>query len=312
MADALSSWLKTAATSTVQVSWARVAPPWGVRVDPKEDLALHIVLEGSCWIARPDAQPLQLLQGDLVVANGLEHDLVHAPGGHSVSAQEFRKRPPPLTNVGTTAVVCASYRSDVHITRQMLRVLPPVMYLTASQARSIPHLATVIDLATAEIVEPGPGSELLITYLFDALFLYLLRAWLKLSKLEVGWLAALQDRCVSQTLSRMHADPARQWTVDDLAAEAGISRATFSRRFTKRMGEAPLSYLTRWRMSLAMQMLAETRTPLATLARNVGYESEFAFSRAFKRYYGAAPSAFRQRNTRAPATVPFLLPNQLA
>jgi AraC-like DNA-binding protein len=309
--DALSSWLKTAATSTVQVSWTRVASPWGVQIDPKEDLALHIVLEGSCWLARPDAQPLQLLQGDLVVANCVAHDLVHEPGQPAVPLNEFRKRPPPPTGVGTTAIVCASYRSDVHITRQMLRVLPPVMHLPASQARSIPHLAAVIDLATAEIVEPGPGRELLITYLFDALFLYLLRAWLKVSKLEVGWLAALQDRCVSRTLARMHADPARPWTVDDLAAEAGISRATFSRRFSKRMGEAPLSYLTRWRMSLAMQMLAETRAPLATLARNVGYDSEFAFSRAFKRYYGAAPSFFRQSSAREPATVELLLPTQL-
>jgi Cupin len=176
LADTLSSWLKTAATSTVQVSWTRVAPPWGVLVDPKDDIALHIVLEGSCWVDREGAQALQLLQGDLVVANGVPHSLVHEPRARAVPLSEFKKRPPSQTETGTTAVVCASYRSDIHITRHMLRVLPPVMYLSAAQVRSIPHLAAVIDLASVEIIKPGPGRELLITYLFDALFLYVLRA----------------------------------------------------------------------------------------------------------------------------------------
>ncbi len=295
MSPTVPAWFRTAATNALQVSWTCVEPPWGVQVDPKEDLALHIVVEGSCWVARNGRPPLQLLEGDLVVANGVPHDLVDPPGERALSLSDFKKRPPPQSTRRATAVVCASYRSDVHITRHMLRVLPPILHLTAAEIRSMPHLAAIIDLARAEILQPGPGSELLITYLFDALFLYLLRAWLKTSGSEVGWLSALQDQCISRTLSLIHTDPARQWTLEELAIEAGISRAVFARRFAALMGEAPFAYLTRWRMGLAMRILTETRLPLAAIARKVGYDSEFAFSRAFKRHYGAAPTVFRQR-----------------
>jgi AraC-like DNA-binding protein len=133
--------------------------------------------------------------------------------------------------------------------------------------------------------------------LLDTLLLYILRTWFDrqpASGAATGWAAALNDRATTAALRAMHRDPARPWTVATLAAEAGLSRAPFARRFTALVGQPPLNYLTWWRMTLAARLLRESDAPLNAVAGRVGYGSEFAFANAFKRRYGTAPGRYRR------------------
>lgn len=129
---------------------------------------------------------------------------------------------------------------------------------------------------------------------------YLLRAWARASDCGGGWLGALSDPVLSAPLQELHERPEAPWTVASLAGAAGVSRAVFARRFTERMGEPPMAYLRRWRMGLAAELLAGRDVTLAEVAEQVGYTSEFAFSRAFKRVIGEAPGQWRRRAFEAP------------
>ncbi|MFD4181605.1 helix-turn-helix transcriptional regulator, partial [Rhodococcus sp. NPDC058514] len=140
-------------------------------------------------------------------------------------------------------------------------------------------------------------SDGIVPALIDSLLLYILRAWLETqpSADAKGWAAALADAAVAPALAAIHGDPAAPWSVESLAARAGLSRAAFARRFTTLVGEPPMAYLTRWRMTAAARLLRESDAPLSAVAGRAGYGSEFAFAKAFKREYGLAPGSYRRQ-----------------
>jgi AraC-like DNA-binding protein len=153
-----------------------------------------------------------------------------------------------------------------------------------------------------ELVTDGPGHQTLLDRLLDLLLVGALRAHLAdPAAARPGWHRALDDPPVAAALARLHDDPAHPWTVAALAAEAGLSRAAFARRFAAAVGQPPLGYLTHWRMRLAEERLRDPGTTLAAVAREVGYGSEFAFSAAFKRERGVAPAVWRRAGRAAPA-----------
>jgi AraC-like DNA-binding protein len=182
----------------------------------------------------------------------------------------------------------------------MLRTLPVVAHFGASRVQANRSLAAMLNLLACEVEHPGPGSEILIQRLFDALFLYVVRAWIEQDSERPGWMAALRDPALGKALASIHAEPGGDWTVAALARTTGLSRAAFARRFTQTVGEPPMAYLTRWRMGLAAQLLSGGQQPLPDVARRLGYESEFAFSRAFKRNYGVAPATYRRHGMPGP------------
>lgn len=295
--DVLTDWLREIVTSAVVLSRSRVPAPWGMKITARDRVMFHIVTEGACWLRRSDEAPLRLLQGDLVLLpQALDHELVDDPNGESEPLEEFLARPSfPLTEGLTTTVVCGVYRSEAQLAHPMLCALPPVMHFSASSVRTKPSLAATLSLLTAELEQPAPGSEALIEHLFNALFVYVVRAWVEETTADrPGWLSALKDSSLSKALARMHAEPGGPWTVESLAREAGLSRAAFARRFAEQVGEPPLAYLTRWRMSIAARLLHSSEASVAEVAEHVGYESEFAFSRAFKKNCGLAPTPFRR------------------
>jgi AraC-like DNA-binding protein len=294
--DVLTDWLREIETNVVVLCRSRMPGPWGMSISAHDGVMFHIVTDGACWLRRPGATPLRLLQGDLVLLpQGLDHELVDDPNGESVPLEEFLAKPSfPLNGNPMTTVVCGVYLANVELAHPMLHALPPVMHLSASSVRSKPALTSTLSLLTAELERPEPGSEALIQYLFDALFVYIVRAWADDTAVEGrGWLSALKEPSLSKAMARIHAEPGKQWTVDILAREAGLSRAAFARRFAEQVGEPPLAYLTRWRMIVAARLLNSSKASLAEVAERVGYESEFAFSRAFKRSRGVAPARFR-------------------
>jgi AraC family transcriptional activator of mtrCDE len=297
--DVLTDWVRITGTSGVLLARNRYVEPWGFRMDARKAVSFHIVLEGSCWLRREGEKPLQLLQGDLVLLpHGSEHALVHTPDGVAEELATLLARGTPKHAAPSSSIVCGAFEFQANGVHPLLRELPAVVHFSASRIRSDPALSSTLALLTAELEHPGPGGEVLIEHLFDVLFLYVVRSWANEAReTSTGWLQALKDPALSKALSRMHAEPNAPWTVESLAREAALSRAAFARRFTERMGEAPLAYLTRWRMTLAARLLRESDASLVEVAEKVGYDSEFSFSRAFKRSVGQPPSTFRRLGT---------------
>jgi AraC-like DNA-binding protein len=154
-------------------------------------------------------------------------------------------------------------------------------------------LRAMVELLGDELETQPPGAAAVTPSLVDALLVYMLRAWLADSANAEGWSAALADPVIARALAAIHAEPARPWTVEQLAVTARLSRAAFARRFTALIGEPPLTYLTRWRMATAARMLRETDKTLHQLAAAIGYGSAFAFAKAFRREYASTPGDYR-------------------
>jgi len=294
--DVLTDWLREIETNAVVLCRSRMPAPWGIRISAQEGVMFHIVKEGACWLQREGEPPLRLQQGDLVLLpQGLDHDVVDDLKSEAEPLEDFLAKASVPHNGAMTTLICGVYLADVELAHPMLLALPAVMYFPAQRVQAIPALATTLSLLTTEIESAAAGSEALIQHLFDVLFVYIVRAWSdELSDKGRGWLSALKEPSLSRAMARIHADPAKTWTVESLAREAGLSRAAFARRFTEQIGESPLAYVTRWRMIVATRLLNSSEASLAEIAERVGYESEFSFSRAFKRSRGVAPARFRQ------------------
>jgi transcriptional regulator GlxA family with amidase domain len=171
--------------------------------------------------------------------------------------------------------------------------LPEFIHVPARVGQH-PSLRAAVDLLGAELRDPRAGTEAALPALIDMLLLYVLRAWFdEQSADHTGWATALRDPAITTALHGMHRHPDKPWTVEDLAAVAGLSRAAFAKRFATIVGQPPLAYLTWWRMTLAAQLLRESDMPLRTVAARCGYASEYAFGKAFKRAYDMAPGRYR-------------------
>lgn len=268
--------------------------PWGRRYPKVPGAGFHVVLQGSCWVLPPDGEPIAMGAGDvLFMPRGEHHDLVDALGtpiGEIAAPGEPRELPGPGAR---TVLVCGAYELGRRRSHPLLEDLPEFIHLPAHPGRH-PALRSAVDLLAGEIAEPRPGTDAVIPALLDTLLLFLLRAWFDEQSDSTGWAGVFQDPAVADALRAIHAAPEKAWTVPELGAIAGVSRATLARRFLATVGEPPLSYLTRWRMLTAARLLRETDTPLAGVARKVGYQSEFAFAKAFKREYGLAPGQYRR------------------
>jgi AraC-like DNA-binding protein len=193
-------------------------------------------------------------------------------------------------------MLCGAYL--LHRPRQhpLLNDLPYVIRVPARAGRH-PQLRAAVDLLAHELEQAKPGSSAMLPALLDVLLLLILRAWFDdqaHNGAATGWAAALHDPAVAAALNAIHGEPGLQWTVAELGSRAGLSRAAFARRFTALVGQPPLAYLTWWRMTLAARLLRDPATPLAHVARQVGYTSEFAFAHAFKQEYGLPPGRFRR------------------
>jgi AraC-like DNA-binding protein len=208
-----------------------------------------------------------------------------------------------------TQHLCGAYQLERGHAHPFLRTLPDVIYLPARPGH-LSGLRTVVDLLAADLSTPVAGAEAALPALLDLLLIHLLRAWLAEESLRrpgTGWSAALTDPAIATALHHIHRDPAEHWTVEDLAKVAGLSRTTFSRRFTTLVGQPPLTYLTWWRLNTGARLLQDGDATLAMIANQVGYSSEFAFANAFRREFGVAPGRYR-RHHRGVGVAPSVAP----
>ncbi|MEU7634137.1 AraC family transcriptional regulator [Nocardia sp. NPDC049220] len=273
--------------------------PWGLRYLRPAATAFHMVLHGTCWLVRPEAPPLALSPGDVILLRNVgPHTLADDPASTPVDftpdAVDDSPRISRLRLPGPgaeTALLCGAYLLEQQRAHPLLESLPPVVYLPTRAGRHHVLHATV-NLLAEEVDVQGPGASAVVSALVDALLIHILRAWL--AEQPSGWAAALTDPAIGKALAKMHTDPALPWTVEGLGSEVGLSRAVFARRFHMLVGEPPLTYLTRWRMTTAARALRESNAPLKAVSRQIGYNSEYAFAKAFKRDYGVAPGRYRR------------------
>ncbi|MFT7840701.1 AraC family transcriptional regulator [Saccharothrix sp. BKS2] len=218
------------------------------------------------------------------------------------SGANVRPEVPIDPAVAHADMVCGAYELQLRPLHPFLRALPDVVHVPARAGRH-PALRAAVDLLAADVVDALPGADAAVPALIDLVMIYTLRAWLQEESertTSTGWWAALADPAIAEALQHMHREPSRKWTVQELGKAVGLSRTAFTRRFTSMVGQPPLVYLTNWRLGRAAQLLRETDDPLALIARQVGYRSEFAFANAFRRAFGVPPGRFRRAELPVP------------
>lgn len=279
--------------------------PWGIAIPAFEDLTIiFIVLEGTAVLEVAGEAPRSLKAGDMaLVPSGAPHHLLSQTGTPAIALEDLevtalspRFETLTLGETGPrTRITCGVVRFDQLLGERLMAHLPPCIVADRSGDPD-PWIEPTLSLIAREAQTLGPGSETLITRLTDVLVIQLIRAWLNSQDTqETGWLTALRDRHLGRALSALHKAPQDDWTLEDLAHLAGLSRSAFAARFTQVMGESAISYLTHWRLRLARRALCETQQPMIEIAETAGYGSEAAFSRAFKRLFGHAPGTLRAR-----------------
>ncbi|MBF6047553.1 helix-turn-helix domain-containing protein [Streptomyces sp. NRRL B-1677] len=305
LTEALSS-MRTGRPSSVRTNGLA---PWGLRLSPVAGAGFHVVLYGTCWLVpegdAADVQPIALSPGDVIfLRDGRGHVLADHPATPPQEEAGSRQAACPDAPLGTvtigadgprTSLLCGHYHLDQGRPHPLVRQLPEIIHLPTRHGRHS-ELQAAVQLLGSELENPRIGSAGIIPALIDSLLLYILRAWIEdQPPAEAkGFAAALSDSAVAPALAAVHEDPAAPWTVESLAGRAGLSRAAFARRFTALVGEPPMAYLTRWRMTTAAKLLRESDAPLTTVAARSGYGSEYAFAKAFKREYGLAPGGYRR------------------
>lgn len=284
----LSSVIEVMRTGRPSSDQMRVRSPWRFRFAPYDGAGFHVLLRGSGWLIPPDAEPVRLQAGDVVL---LPHGSPHVLSSTTESAGAVPFELAVADPDGDTEFLCGKYRLDRSLAHPLLAGLPETAHIPAAPERH-PGLHAAITLLGAEVHEDQPGRDAAVLRLLDLMLVYMTRAWLD-DHGEGGWPRALNDPPVAAVLDAMHADPAKAWRVDDLAAVAGLSRVTLARRFTALTGQAPITYLAWWRMTAAARLLRATDLPLPAIAERSGYSSPFAFSHAFKRHFGVPPRDYR-------------------
>jgi AraC-like DNA-binding protein len=310
--DALAAVLAVAGVRGAIAATVSAAEPWGLRLDAVPRAAFHAITDGTAWLRVHDAPGIRLMPGDIVLLPaGTAHTLASGPDAHTqpwdrLAAEQALAAGGELTiGVGTvqTRILCASYHQDPAVTLPLLTLLPNVLHIPASRANR--GLDATLRLLASELGQPQPGAAAVLNRLVDILLVQILRIWTTDSispPRPASWLAALTDPIAGPALALLHTQPERPWTVDTLAAGIGVSRATLARRFAAKVGEPPAAYLTRWRMDLAAQRLRDTDDTAGTIARSLGYTSEYAFNRAFTRQRRTPPGRYRAQARSASAS----------
>jgi len=277
-------------------------------------IAYHLVVEGSCWAKLSDSDdlPIELCAGELlVVPQGELHMMSSAIAllgmSPDVLTEEQLKVSPGdiirLAHGGSgdrTRILCGFLACDDVAGNPLLASLPRLFKVDVRNGSGSAWLESSLRFAAQEAAVARPGGATVLAKLSELLFVEAVRRCIDtLPEDEKNWLAGLRDRFVGRALSLMHAQPAHAWTVEELARAVGLSRSTLAERFSDFVGQPPMQYLGRWRLQIAAQQLRDGEKSLAVVAENVGYDSEAAFNRAFKREFGLPPASWRKSEIRS-------------
>ncbi|WP_068280465.1 AraC family transcriptional regulator [Aldersonia kunmingensis] len=301
--DLLTATLQDFGMSGVFYAASELSAPWGVTMPPMPGvLIFHLLTEGSA-VVRVDDQDVHFSTGEVVlVPHGTGHllaDDVDTPGVplFDLPREELTDRYERLRIDGGGApsnLICGAVAFSGLAVARLVQALPPVLVTTGADAE---WQRAALEIIAAESRNPRPGSDVVTARLADVLVVQAIRTWLESEPPQQGWIAAVRDPVIGTALAALHADAARPWTLQSLAAEAGMSRSSFAARFAALLGEPVMRYVTSWRMDLAARLVREGDLPLARVAERVGYRSEAAFNRAFRRAHGCTPGLFARRGS---------------
>lgn len=280
--------------------------PWHLRIPARTYLSFYVVGRGSAWLELDDGgerRTVPLSLGDAVLLpRGSAHALRDAERSdapaHNFDYAGCARAPaggwPPLGGPGpVTSLITGHFTFGATSRNALLASLPPAIHLPADAAAR-PPLGGVVPLIISESTASHPGSAIALARLADLLLIHALRHWTATTQAGSCGLRAVADPAIGAVLRLMHARPAEAWTVARLAAAVGLSRSGFAARFGELVGEPPLQYLARWRMSTAARLLREEQLSIAAVADRVGYANPVAFTKAFARLHGIGPGAFRR------------------
>lgn len=303
---------------SAQGDWAAEAPP-GKELAPlvmrglDHVIEYHAVANGHCWAAMDGEAPVRLVAGDVVMfPHGDAHVVSSGPGMRGDTGVNWFADPAvgplpqriaiegdnvlhmaPAGYVADTTIICGFIGCDRQPFNPLIEALPRMLHLRAEDDGG--WGVKFAERAVAESRAGRPGSEAMLARMSETLFVDAIRRHVDhLPEQSEGWLAGLRDRFVSRALALLHESPAHDWTIEELGQRVGMSRSALHDRFVELVGMPPIRYLAQWRMQTAARLLLDTRAPVAAIALDVGYESEAAFVRAFKREVGQPPGAWRR------------------
>lgn len=304
--DVLTDVLETVRARAAWSGRIEARAPWDFALEAGHDARFHAVLEGRVFLSRQNAEPVELCAGDLIaLPHGEPHALSDSPGGPwnaagcSMAERAASPCAPILIGGSGERATLVSGRIEYDDRRgsALLGLLPPLIVLRGELVRSVPWLEPTLKTLACEAASSRPGSLTVVNRLAEVVLVQIVRGHLaSLDSSANGFLAALADRQIGTALTLIHQRPDLAWTVQELAARVAMSRSAFAARFTRLVGEPPLHYVARWRMQKAKSLLREGHATIGEVAEAVGYESEAAFSKAFKRAVGTAPGAYRRAN----------------
>lgn len=298
--DALADVLNTVRLHSRIHYYTEMSASWSLELPVSQFAYFHVVARGGGWLKlKQQKKPLPLASGDLVI--------VPHGGGHVICDN---LKTPPLTleqflrsgergefrhagDDSTTLLICGVFQFDNADNTPLLKHLPSVIRVPGNLGQADEWLAGTLNHLASEARHPRPGAETMISRLTDIIFVHAIRYWIEEQR-PGGWLGALRDRQIGAALGLMHREPQRRWSVATLAGEVAMSRSQFAERFRTLVGETPLNYLTKWRMYSAATLMTRDNLNVSEVAARVGYDSETAFSKAFKRHYDVAPGAYKR------------------
>jgi AraC-like DNA-binding protein len=314
--DALSEALRAVRVTSALFFTGEFSAPWRFTTPSQEKTApvlapgtehlvlFHLVTEGKATARTTGHDDVALAPGDLIVLpHGDAHDLWN---GHAAELFPSTRLLPKLSKGelaaekwgGTgplTRIVCGYFGCERHAESSFLRGLPPIFKINVRANTASAWIESAIRHWVSDPELRRPGRPVVLAKLAETLFMHALCVYMEeLPAERTGWLAAARDSKIGQALAHLHRDPARSWTLDDLATASSTSRTLLAERFTRLMGEPPLAYLARWRLQLGARLLVTTDRKVLQVASDVGYESEAAFNRAFKRAFGTPPARYRR------------------
>jgi AraC-like DNA-binding protein len=290
------------------VSGARLSAPWAIHSNGADCPIFHAIVEGQAYVKRvADGEIKRLEEGDIVVVTR---------GDAHVMADDPKTPPAPITSFkrtmtaggvahleyggggAQTRIICGKFQLDHEGAESLVALLPPLLHVSATSAdgSKAAWVDTTLRILDTEIREADAGGDAMIVRLTDILFVQVLRRfWASSGESVKGWLAAVKDHQIGQALALIHEQPAERWDAKVLGAKVGLSRTRFFERFTELVGEPPARYVARWRVSAATDLMRKRSLSTAQIAERVGYASEDAFTKVFKRHLGMSPSAYRRR-----------------
>ncbi|MBY8857097.1 AraC family transcriptional regulator [Nocardia sp. CA2R105] len=288
--DLMSEVIRMVRVGSVGSRLIRHSDPRGLRFPAFSGSGFHIMLRGTCWLITEDRPPVALRPGDIVLtSSGAQHGFARTRRALADLPPSAMGPIPPAPGPCDFEFLCGAYRLEHGYAPQYLRALPDLIAVSPDYER-YPEMRALVAMLEAEVGRARPGSGATLRSLLDLILVQVLRQWHE----QHGSAPGSDDPAIAAALRQIHEQPQHQWTVGRLSDVAGLPRTAFSRRFTTLVGQPPMSYLISWRLGCGARLLRETDASLATIAREVGYSTEFSFSNAFRREYGIAPGHFRR------------------